>query len=282
MNSREQIEHSIIKKYRRTLWSRFTTAVRDYELISEGDRIAVCISGGKDSMLLAKCIQELCRHSPVRFEAEYIVMDPGYRDENRALIEDNLSLLGIPAHIFDSPIFESVHHIDSSPCYVCARMRRGYLYRYAADLGCNKIALGHHYDDVIETTLMSILYAGQVRSMMPKLRSTNFPGMELIRPLYHVREEDIIAWQQFNGLHFLRCACKFTEEAQKEEIDSKRKDTKELIRRLRDENPFVEANLFRATQNVHLDTVREYTEGGKRISFKEHYARLRPDASEED
>jgi len=274
MDAAAKAQNSIVKKFRRTIWSRFTQAVGDYALIAAGDRVAVCISGGKDSMLLAKCMQELAAHGPVPFAVQYLVMDPGYRPENRALIEENLAGLGIRAHIFSSEIFSSVEHIEKSPCYLCARMRRGYLYRYAQQLGCNKIALGHHYDDVIETTLLSILYAGQVRGMMPRLRSTNFPGMELIRPLYHVREADILAWRDYNGLRFLNCACRFTEEAAADEDRSKRARVKALIARLAEENPFAEANLMRCLENVHLDTVLGYTASGRRVDFLQHFAEM--------
>ena len=208
---RERVEQSIRKKFRVSLMSKFIKALKTYQLVNEGDRVAVCISGGKDSMLMAKLFQELKRYSEVNFEVKYLVMDPGYNADNRRIIEDNARALGIPVTIFETDIFESVYNVEKSPCYLCARMRRGYLYRFAQELGCNKIALGHHYDDVIETILMGMLHGAQIQSMMPKLHSTNFPGMELIRPLYLIREDDIKAWRDYNGLHFIQCACKFTD-----------------------------------------------------------------------
>ncbi|MBQ9941613.1 MAG: tRNA 2-thiocytidine biosynthesis protein TtcA [Christensenellaceae bacterium] len=265
------ISRSIIKKFRPTIWSRFTRAVKDYQLVKEGDRIAVCISGGKDSMLLAKCMEQLQRYSQVPFSVEYLVMDPGYAPANRALIEENLNTLGIKAHIVESDIFAAVTEVDSNPCYLCARMRRGHLYHYARELGCNKIALGHHFDDVIETVLMTMLYSGQIRSMLPKLHSTNFPGMKLIRPLYPVRQEDIIAWRDYNHLRFLQCACKLTEKAAVDESASKRKETARIIERLKQDNPFVEINIFKSMHNVHMDTVIEYTAKGERHSFLDDY-----------
>ena len=278
------IERSIIKQYRKEIWRPFIKGLQAYEMVGEGDRIAVCISGGKDSMLLAKCMQELKRHSPVSFELEFIVMDPGYHPDNRRLIESNAALMEIPVRIFESDIFDAVVDVDQSPCYLCARMRRGCLYDYARQLGCNKIALGHHYDDVIETILMSILYGGQFNTMMPKLHSTNFPGMELIRPLYLVKEEHILAWKDYNGLRFLQCACRFTERTAMElaarGIDkdggdivhtSKRQEIKELIRSLREKNPFVEANIMKSVENVNLDACLGYVSKGKRHHFLEEY-----------
>lgn len=266
-------EESLQKRFRTTLRSKFTKAIKQYRLIREGDRIAVCISGGKDSMLMAKLFQELERHSEIPFHAEYLVMDPGYSPANRALIEENARRLGVPIRIFESDIFESVTHIESSPCYLCARMRRGHLYAFAKELGCNKIALGHHYDDVIETILMGMLYGAQIQTMMPKLRSTNFPGMELIRPLYLIREEDIIKWRDENGLRFLQCACKFTENCarENEESKSKRLEIKRLIATLKETNPEVEAHIFKSVENVCLDTVIGYKQNGKKHHFLDTY-----------
>lgn len=267
------VEESIRKKFHKTLWSRFTKAIKDYELVKEGDKIAVCISGGKDSMLMAKLFQELLRHNKFPFSVEFLVMDPGYLPENRQLIEKNAESLNVPVHIFESDIFDAVYNIEKSPCYLCARMRRGHLYYQAQQLGCNKIALGHHYDDVIETILMGMLYGAQVQTMMPKLHSTNFPGMELIRPMYLIREEDIIKWRDYNELRFLQCACKFTEEcatADKEQM-SKRKETKKIIAALKEINPFVESNIFNSVGNVNLSTVIAYKKDGVRHHFLEEY-----------
>ncbi len=271
------IEQSIIKQFRKSIWRPFTRALNDYELIREGDRIAVCISGGKDSMLLAKCMQEIKRHGKMNFELEFLVMDPGYHPENRKLIEENAEKLNIPIHIFDSDIFNIVVDVEQSPCYLCARMRRGYLYAHAKELGCNKIALGHHFDDAIETILMSVLYGGQFNTMMPKLWSTNFPGMELIRPLYLVKEEAILAWKDFNGLRFLQCACRFTEQIAREKNEeegvhsSKRQEVKELIRELKKINPYVDTNIFRSAENVNLDACIGYVQKGKRRRFTDEY-----------
>ncbi len=269
----ERIERSIRKKFHKELFSRFTRAVKEYELVKEGDHIAVCISGGKDSMLMAKLFQELQRHRQVHFDLTFLCMDPGYTPRNRQMIEYNAKILGIPLTIFESPIFDSVYEIEQSPCYLCARMRRGYLYSHAQALGCNKIALGHHFDDVIETTLMGILYGGQIQGMMPKLHSTNFEGMELIRPMYRIREEDIIRWRDYNELTFLQCACRFTELiAQPDAImQSKRREVKKLIRDLAEKDPCVEMNLFRSTENVHLDTMIAYKQKGVRHSFLDTY-----------
>ena len=269
-----RVEHSLRKKYRRTLMTPFIRALKEYRLVNEGDRVAVCMSGGKDSMLMAKLFQELKRYSPVHFEVQYVVMDPGYHPDNRRIIEENARLLEIPVTIFESNIFESVYHVEKSPCYLCARMRRGYLYSFAQKLGCNKIALGHHYDDVIETILMGMLYGGQVQTMMPKLHSTNFPGMELIRPLYLIREDDIKAWRDDNGLHFIQCACRFTDTCttcNNGQNHSKRQEIKELIRTLKQTNPQVEQLIFRSVENVNLDTVIAYKAGGVRHSFLDGY-----------
>ena len=251
-------ENSITRKYRRELWSKFTKAVSDYELIQENDVIAVCISGGKDSMLMAKLFMELHKHSKVPFSVHYIVMDPGYLDYNRQLIIDNARRLNIPIEIFDTRIFDTVDNLDRSPCYICARMRRGYLYNYARNIGCNKIALGHHFDDAIETTLMSMLWGGQIETMLPKLKSENFEGMELIRPLYLIREENIIKWRDYNKLRFLRCACHFTEQSETNESASKRLETRKLIKKLKETNPQVEMNIFRSMENVQLKNVLGY------------------------
>lgn len=258
----ERVETSIRKKFHKELWTKFAKAVTEYRLVQEGDKIAVCISGGKDSMLMAKLFQELKRHDKFPFELIFLVMDPGYSKENRKIIEKNCELLKIPAEIFRSDIFESVFTVEKSPCYLCARMRRGTLYAKAQALGCNKIALGHHYDDVIETILMGMLYGGQVQTMMPKLYSTNFKGMQLIRPLYYVREEDIRRWRDDNDLHFIQCACKFTEAAaadlERQESSSKRLEIKNLIKTLKRTNPQVENNIFKSVQNVNLSTVIAY------------------------
>ena len=268
------IEQDLRKRYRKNLWCRFTKAIREYDLVQEGDRIAVCISGGKDSMLMAKLFQELKRHNKFEFDVKFLVMDPGYKTENRQLIEHNAKRLNIPLNIFESDIFDSVYHIENSPCYLCARMRRGHLYSMAKELGCNKIALGHHYDDVIETILMGMLYGAQVQTMMPKLHSTNFEGMELIRPMYLIREEHIEAWLDYNNLHFLQCACKFTENSTFRgdlENTSKRREIKQLIRQLRQINPFVENNIFKSVENVNLSTVIAYKQDGVRHHFLDAY-----------
>lgn len=268
------VEQSIRKKFRKSIWCKFTKAINQYELVKEGDCIAVCISGGKDSMLMAKLFQELKLHNKFPFEVKFLVMDPGYSPTNRKVIEENAKKLNIPINIFESNIFEAVYHVEKSPCYLCARMRRGHLYHYAKELGCNKIALGHHYDDVIETILMGMLYGGQVQTMMPKLHSTNFKGMELIRPLYLIREDDIRAWRDYNKLHFIQCACKFTDTCttcNNEENRSKRVEVKELIREMKKRNPFVEGNIFKSVENVNLDTVVGYKAGGVRHIFLEDY-----------
>ena len=270
----KNVEQSLRKKFKKTIWSKFTKAINTYELVKPGDRIAVCISGGKDSMLMAKCFQELKLHNKFEFEVKFLVMDPGYSPENRRVIEENARRLHITITIFESDIFDSVYHVEKSPCYLCARMRRGHLYHFAKELGCNKIALGHHYDDVIETILMGMLYGAQIQTMMPKLHSTNFEGMELIRPLYLVREEDIKAWRDYNGLHFIQCACKFTDTCttcNNEENRSKRVEIKELIRTLKQVNPYVEGNIFKSVENVNLDTIICYKSNGEKHHFLEHY-----------
>ena len=265
------VERSIIKKYRKPIWNNFIGALKDYQMIQPGDRIAVCISGGKDSFLLAKCLQELHRHgSEVPFEVEFIVMDPGFRPENRKQIEELTRLLDIPAHFFDSPIFPVLEKQSGSPCYLCARMRRGYLSKFAKELGCNKIALGHHFDDVIETTLMSMLYAAEMRTMMPKLHSQNYPGMELIRPLYLVKEQDIHAWARYNNLSFVRCACRVTD-SQSKDYGSKRAEVKELISNLRKVNDQIDINILRSAENVNLETIISYHKGEEYHSFLDDY-----------
>ncbi len=269
------IEQSLRKKFKKSIWSKFTKAVRDYELVQEGDRIAVCISGGKDSMLMAKLFQELQRHHKVEFELVFLVMDPGYSAANRQIIENNAKKLGIPITIFESDIFDAVFEIEKSPCYLCARMRRGHLYHQAKQLGCNKIALGHHYDDVIETILMGMLYGAQMQTMMPKLHSTNFEGMELIRPLYLVREDDIKKWRDYNNLYFLQCACKFTETCSScqdnGQNNSKRLEVKNLIREMKKTNPYVEGNIFKSVENVNLSTIIAYKKDGVKHHFLETY-----------
>ena len=271
---RARIEQSIIKKFRKPIWRAFTRALNTYDLIQEGDKIAVCISGGKDSMLMAKLFQELKLHNKFEFDVKFLVMDPGYSPANRKVIEENARKLNIPIHIFESDIFESVFNVEKSPCYLCARMRRGHLYHFAQELGCNKIALGHHYDDVIETILMGMLYGSQIQTMMPKLHSTNFEGMELIRPLYLVREDDIKAWRDYNNLRFIQCACKFTDTCttcNNEENRSKRVEIKELIKTLKQTNPYVEGNIFKSIENVNLDTVVAYKKDGVKHHFLDTY-----------
>ena len=271
------VEKSIRKKFRKSIWCKFTKAINQYELVKEGDCIAVCISGGKDSMLMAKLFQELKLHNKFSFDVKFLVMDPGYSPENRKVIEENARKLNVPITIYESDIFEAVFHVDQSPCYLCARMRRGHLYHYAQELGCNKIALGHHYDDVIETILMGMLYGAQVQTMMPKLHSTNFGGMELIRPMYLIREDSIKAWRDYNDLHFIQCACKFTDTCttcNNEETKSKRMEIKQLIQTLKKTNPFIESNIFKSVENVNLDTVVGYKQYGERHYFLENYDKM--------
>ncbi len=275
-------EESIRKKFHKQLFTPFAKACKNYKLISEGDRIAVCISGGKDSMLMAKLFQEIQRHRQCSFDLVFLVMDPGYNRENRELIESNAKALGIPVTVFESDIFDAVDTIDKSPCYICARMRRGYLYSKAKELGCNKIALGHYYDVVIETILMGMLHGAQIQTMMPKLHSTNFEGMELIRPMYLIREADICAWRDHNDLHFLQCACHFTETCaagcEDEETASKRLETKKLIAKLKEDNPYVESNIFNSVENVNVDTVISYKKGGIRHHFLDEYDQRIPES----
>ena len=269
-----EIERSIVKKFRKDIWRKFTKAINEYELISDGDKIAVCISGGKDSMLMAKLFQELERHGKKNFEVVYLVMNPGYNELNYQTICNNAKILDVPITVFESEIFDIVAGEEESPCYLCARMRRGHLYSKAKELGCNKIALGHHFDDVIETILMGMLYGAQVQTMMPKLHSTNFEGMELIRPLYLVREEDIIHWMNYNDLRFIQCACRFTESCAScggTEKGSKRAEVKELIRELRKKSPYIEMNIFRSVENVNLETVIGYKCQGKHHHFLDTY-----------
>lgn len=270
----ERVEKSLYRKFGKSIRSSFTKAINTYQLVKEGDKVAVCISGGKDSMLMAKLFQLLHRYSKFPFDVEYIVMDPGYSPANRQIIEENARKLKIPIKIFESDIFDSVYNVEKNPCYLCARMRRGHLYNFAKNLGCNKIALGHHYDDVIETILMGMLYGAQIQTMMPKLHSTNFEGMELIRPLYLIREEDIKAWRDYNGLHFIQCACKFTDTCStcnNEENLSKRIEVKELIKTLKKTNPEVEAHIFKSVENVNVDTVIAYKKDGEKHHFLDDY-----------
>ena len=277
MEKFEEIERSIIKKYRKSIWSKFISAIKEYKLIQDNDKIAVCISGGKDSMLMAKCMQHLQKYSEIKFETEYIVMDPGYNEVNRQQIIENAKLLNIPIRIFNTPIFEIVDRVDETPCYLCARMRRGYLYRNAKELGCNKIALGHHFDDVIETVLMSMLYAAEIKTMMPKLRSTKHEGMELIRPMYKIHEEDIIAWKKYNDLQFIQCACRITERIHTEDTGSKRQEMKILIKNLSQVNSNIDTNIFRSIHNINLDTVIGYRRGNIYYNFVDSYDKITND-----
>ncbi len=275
--SAKEIEESIRKRFHKSIFCKFTKAIKEYELVKPGDSICICISGGKDSMLMAKCFQELKRHNKFEFDIKFLIMDPGYSPENRKLIEKNAERLGIPAVYYESDIFDSVFNVEKSPCYLCARMRRGHLYSKAREMGCNKIALGHHYDDVIETILMGMLYGAQVQTMMPKLHSTNFEGMELIRPLYLVREDDIKAWRDYNGLHFIQCACKFTDTCSSCDSDgqteSSRLEVKKLIREMKKTNQYVESNIFNSVTNVNLSTVIAYKQNGVVHDFLEDYDR---------
>ena len=272
MEKYQEVERSIIKKFRPKIYRKFNKGVIDYQMIQEGDKIAVCMSGGKDSMLLAKCMQELCAHGRVHFSCVYLVMDPGYSEKHLNELKANAKLLNIPIEIFKSNIFEVVTDVEDSPCYLCARMRRGCLYKAAKERGCNKIALGHHFDDVVETILLSILYGGEFKTMMPKLHSAHFPGMELIRPLYLVKEQDIIAWGKYNGLSFLKCACKFTEEIDPlKEDKSKRREVKALIKKLKEIYPNIDNNIFASACNVNLGTLIGYHKGDKFTSFLDEY-----------
>ena len=268
-----EVQRSIIKKYRKGIWNNFVAAIQEYELISAGDKIAVCISGGKDSVLMACCLRQLQLHSEVPFELVFLVMDPGYNKKNRELIEYNTKLLNLDVHIFESDIFEVTDRVGGAPCYLCARMRRGCLYSKAKSLGYNKIALGHHFNDVIETVLMSMMYSSEIKTMLPKLHSTNFEGMELIRPLYKVKESDIISWANYNDLHFLQCACKLTEKNAAAELESTRKEIKELIADIKKQNPEVDDNIFRSLHNVNLATIPGWRDrdSGDAHTFLENY-----------
>ena len=272
MQKYKEIERSIITKFRKDIYSKFVKAVSDYKLISENDKIMVCISGGKDSFLMAKCIQELSIHGKFPFEVHYVVMDPGYNDFNKQYIIDNAKTLNVPIEIFESNIFDVVEKIDKSPCYLCARMRRGFLYSKAKELGCNKIALGHHFDDVIETTLLSMFYGSEIKTMMPKLHSDNFEGLELIRPLYLVKEKDIISWKNYNDLTFIDCACRFTEGCSLiNDGTSKRLEMKELIKKLRKINPDIDHNIFKSMDNINLNCSLGYIKGKEYHSFLDEY-----------
>lgn len=272
MEKYKEIERSIITSYRKRIWSKFIQGIQEFNMVQDGDKIAVCISGGKDSMLMAKCFQELKRHRKMNFELVFLVMDPGYSKENRQKIINNAKILNIPITIFETNIFESVERIEDHPCYICARMRRGYLYKKAQSLGCNKIALGHHFNDVIETVLMGMLYGAQMQTMMPKLHSTSHPGMQLIRPLYYVKEDDIINWVKRNELEFLKCACKITEiSGTTNEDGSKRQEIKKLIKQLKEKYENIDINIMRSTQNVNLGTLISYYKGDKSYNFLDDY-----------
>ncbi|MEM1485509.1 ATP-binding protein [Oscillospiraceae bacterium PP1C4] len=273
MQKYQEIEKSIIKKYRKEIWKKFISGINAYQLIQEGDKIAVCISGGKDSMLLAKCMQELQKHGKFHFDLEFLVMDPGYNPLNRQMILDNAECMNIPIKVFETKIFDIVAGVEESPCYLCARMRRGHLYKEAQALGCNKIALGHHFDDVIETILMSMLYGAEIKTMMPKLHSTNFEGMELIRPMYMVREADILAWKKYNDLKFIQCACRFTENCVLGDNGggSKRQEMKVLIKKFRQTNSHIDINIFKSVHNVNLDTIIGYYDKDGQHSFLDDY-----------
>lgn len=272
MEEYKEIERTIITKYRKDIWSKFVKAISDYELIKENDKVMVCISGGKDSFLLAKCIQELIRHGRFKFDAHYVVMNPGYSKKHLNMIKENATRLNIEVEIFNSDIFDVVNKVSSeNPCYLCARMRRGYLYNRAKELGCNKIALGHHFDDVIETTLLSMLYGSEIKTMMPKLHSENFKGLELIRPMYLIKEQDIISWKNYNKLEFINCACKFTEKNHLINDNSKRKEIKELISNLRKINKNVDYNIFKSLGNINMNCILGYHQDGKKYSFLDDY-----------
>lgn len=271
LEKHELVERSIIKTYRKRIWNPFLIALKNYKLVNAGDKIAVCISGGKDSMLMAKLLQELHKYSEVPFELVYLVMNPGYNAENLKKIEDNAKLLHIPITVFETNIFSVADKTEKSPCYLCARMRRGHLYKMAQDLGCNKIALGHHFNDVIETTLLGMFYGSQLQSMLPKLHSTNFEGMELIRPMYCIHEDAIIAWQKYNELEFIQCACRFTENCDNGTGDSKRQEIKQLIKKLKKTNPNIEKSIFNSIHSVCLDTMVGYKSDGVEHSFLDNY-----------
>ena len=277
MDKYQDVERSIITKFRKEIWSRFVKGVANYEQISEGDKVMVCISGGKDSFLLAKCIQELIKHGKFKFEARYVCMDPGYNKKNRELIESNAKLLGIPIEVFESDVFQVAEKLNGeSPCYMCARMRRGFLYSKAQELGCNKIALGHHFDDVIETTLLSLFYGSEIKTMVPKIHSENFKGIELIRPMFLVKERDIISWVKYNELTFLNCACKFTEKVANHEEASKRKQMKKLIEEFRKENKNIDNNIFNAMGNINMSCILGYRDiDGNEHEFVDYYDDLK-------
>ena len=270
-NRSVEIERTISKTFRKELWAKFIKGITDYKMVNDGDKIAVCISGGKDSFLLAKCFQILKRYSETKFDVVFISMNPGYNEENKEKILVNSKILDIPVEIFETDIFSRVYNIPGEPCYLCARMRRGYLYEEAKRQGCNKIALGHHFNDVIETILMGMLYGSQVQTMMPKLPSTSHPGMELIRPLYYVREEDIIKWREKNNLEFISCGCKIAEKNKNKEIGSKRQEIKKLIESLKENYDIVDQNIFNSVQNVNLDTIISYKKGNEIHSFLDDY-----------
>ncbi len=274
MERYKQIERTIITNYRKQIWAKFVKSIKDYDMIQDGDKIGICISGGKDSMLLAKCFQELKAHGKDNFDIEFIVMNPGYNEKNKNKIIENAKILNIPITMFETDIFTRVEKMTDHECYLCARMRRGYLYKKAQELGCNKIALGHHFDDVIETVLMGMIFAGKMQTMMPKLKSTSHPGMELIRPLYLVREEDIISWMNYNDLEFIKCACKITERQERlksDEKSSKRAETKKIIKELKQKFENADINIFNSTQNVNIDTILSYKKDGKKINFLKEY-----------
>ncbi len=273
MERYKEIERSIIKRFRKEIWAKFVKAVKDYKLINEGDKVMVCISGGKDSFLLAKCVEELKKHGGVNFDACYVCMNPGYNELNKQMILKNAKILNVDLEMFESDIFDVANTLnEKSPCYMCARMRRGYLYNKAKELGCNKIALGHHFDDVVETTLLSMFYGSEVKTMLPKLHSENFEGLELIRPLYLVKEANVLAWCKYNDLTFINCACKFTDRVSKsDEHISKRKEMKELIKKLREMNPDIDYNIFKAMDNVNLNCVLGTRKDGVHKSFMEYY-----------
>lgn len=273
-NRCKEIERSIIKRYRKSIWRPFVRGIQEYELIQDGDKIAVCISGGKDSMLMAKLLQEIQRHGKMDFELRFLAMNPGYNEVNLQKLKSNAELLQIPIEIFDTQIFDIVTTVDESPCYLCARMRRGHLYKNAQDLGCNKIALGHHFDDVIETILMGMMYGGQIQTMMPKLHSTNFEGMELIRPMYLIKEADIITWRDYNKLEFLQCACRFTEQISNSNDgigESKRQEMKMWIKQFRQTSDVIDRNIFRSVHDVNLDTLIGYHKGKEKYCFLDDY-----------
>ena len=271
LQTKVHAERSIIKTYRKEIWNRFVAAVKQYQLLQKNDSVCVCLSGGKDSMLLAKCMQQLQKYSEFPFDLRFLALDPGYQEENRRQLLKNIELLNIPAEVREANIFRYVEKQGGSPCYLCARMRRGYLYKFAQELGCNKIALGHHFDDVIETILLSILYGAEVKTMLPKLHSQHYPGMELIRPLYLVKEHDILRWQKYNDLHFLHCACALEQQHEAKGDSGKRAQVKALIADLRKENDNVDSNIFHAVEDVNLEALIGYHKGEMQVSFLDEY-----------